>query len=269
MNTRGMRRVIAAAGLAVAGIGLVACGNQTPAGGSPSTGVSTPAPSAPAPSSSKTSTAMPVKPSTNPPTATPTSGPTSGPSKPVQPPTTSPTKPPAVQRLANSMLLTGKEVAQADPKRGWIATSAAGRSICGKTATQGNGVQGRLTRSFTTELDASGGQWLTRYQSPAAAKAAYEQIVATMKSCKAFVPGETHARKLSENRTLAVGDATAILRWYDYPKPNDPGSEDGGFPYAVTRKGTVVSVLAFGEMGKGVAPAHWEALARAAATKLP
>ncbi|GAA1678706.1 hypothetical protein GCM10009745_22930 [Kribbella yunnanensis] len=264
MNTRGMRRVIAAAGLAVAGVGLVACGNQTPTGGTPSTGVSTPAPSTP--TAPETSTATPSNPPTSAPTTEPTKAPTTVPTKTVQP---TPTKPPGVQRLANSMLLTGKEVAKADPKRGWIATSAASRSICGKAATQGNGVQGRLTRSFTTELDASGGQWLTRYQSPAAAKAAYEQIVATIKSCKAFVPGETHARKLTENRTLAVGDATAILRWYDYPKPNDPGSEDGGFPYAVTRKGTVVSVLAFGEMGKGVAPAHWEALARAAASKLP
>ncbi|WP_344149311.1 hypothetical protein [Kribbella yunnanensis] len=259
-----MRRVIAAAGLAVAGVGLVACGNQTPTGGTPSTGVSTPAPSTP--TAPETSTATPSNPPTSAPTTEPTKAPTTVPTKTVQP---TPTKPPGVQRLANSMLLTGKEVAKADPKRGWIATSAASRSICGKAATQGNGVQGRLTRSFTTELDASGGQWLTRYQSPAAAKAAYEQIVATIKSCKAFVPGETHARKLTENRTLAVGDATAILRWYDYPKPNDPGSEDGGFPYAVTRKGTVVSVLAFGEMGKGVAPAHWEALARAAASKLP
>ncbi|MFB6725409.1 hypothetical protein ACFCV3_34840 [Kribbella sp. NPDC056345] len=265
MNTRGMRRVIAAAGLAVAGVGLVACGNQTPGGGTPSNGVSTPAPSTPAPSAPDTSTATPSKP-TSAPTTAPTSVPTTKPTPTVRP---TPTKLPGVIRLTNSMLLTGKEVAKADPKRGWIATSATSRSICGKAATQGNGVQGRLTRSFTTELDASGGQWLTRYQSPAAAKAAYEQIVATIKSCKAFVPSETHARKLTENRTLAVGDATAILRWYDYPKPNDPGSEDGGFPYAVTRKGTVVSVLAFGEMGKGVAPAHWEALTRAAAKKLP
>ncbi len=167
------------------------------------------------------------------------------------------------------MLLTGKEVAKADPKRGWTTTTWTARSICGKSATQGNAVQGRLTRSFTTDLDAWGGQWLTRYQSPAAAKAAYEQIVATLKSCKAFVPADTHARQRTEDRRLAVGVATAIVRWYDYPKPNDPGSESGGFPYAVTRKGTVVSVLAFGEMGKGVAPAHWEALARAAAAKLP
>ena len=79
------------------------------------------------------------------------------------------------------------------------------------------------------------------------------------------MPAPTHARKLTENRTLALGDATTILRWYDYPLPNDPGSEDGGFPYAVTRKGSVVSVLAFREMGKGVAPAHFEALARTAA----
>ncbi|WP_405062770.1 hypothetical protein OG474_14350 [Kribbella sp. NBC_01505] len=268
MNTRGMRRVVAAAGLAVASLGLVACGNQTPAGGAPSQGVSTPAPST-APTKPQPSTSMPIKPSTQPPTVTPSTGPTASPTKTVQPPTVSPTRPPTVTRLANAMLLTGKEVAASDPKRGWTTTSAASRSICGKSATQGNGVQGRLTRSFTNELDASGGQWLTRYQTPAAAKTAYEQIVATIKSCKAFVPGETHARKLTENRTLAVGDATAILRWYDYPKPNDPGSEDGGFPYAVTRKGTVVSVIAFGEMGKGIAPAHWEALAQTAAAKLP
>ncbi|GAA0577641.1 hypothetical protein GCM10009534_09640 [Kribbella sandramycini] len=167
------------------------------------------------------------------------------------------------------MLLTGKEVAKADPKRGWIAASNGNRAICGTMSTRGNGVQGNLTRYYTTELDASGGQWLTRYQSPAAAKAAYESIIATIKSCKALKPGPTHARKLTENRTLAVGDATAILRWYTYPLPNDPGSEDGGFPYAVTRKGTIVSVLAFGEMGKGIAPAHWEALTRTAAAKLP
>ncbi|TDD62564.1 hypothetical protein E1263_03765 [Kribbella antibiotica] len=268
MNTRGMRRVIAAAALVVTSAGLVACGNQAPAGGgAPSTGVSTPAPSTTPPPSA------PIKPSTNAPTATPsatpTGGPTATPSKPVPTPSTSPTKPPAVQRLANAMLLTGKEVASADPKRGWAATSAPSRSICGKAATQGNGVQGRLTRSYANGMDASGGQWLTRYQSPAAAKAAYEQIVATIKSCKAGAPGKTHARKLTENRTLAVGDATAILRWYDYPLPSDQGSEDGGFPYAVTRKGTVVSVIAFGEMGKGIAPAHWEALTQTAAAKLP
>jgi hypothetical protein len=257
-----MRRVIAAAGLAVTGVALVACGNQTAAGGAPS---STPTPSASAPST----TVLPPKPSTQPPTQTPTATPTSGPtSKPVPTPSSSPSKP-VVQRLANAMLLTGKEVAAADPKRGWNARPGTDDPICGKGATQGNGVQGRLVRAFTNDLDATGAQFLTRYQSPAAAKAAYEQIVATIKSCKATAPDKNRARKLTENRTLALGDATAIMRWYDYPLKSDQGSEDSGFPYAVTRKGTVVSVVAFGEMGKGIAPAHCEALARKAAAKLP
>ncbi|WP_157979889.1 hypothetical protein [Kribbella monticola] len=110
---------------------------------------------------------------------------------------------------------------------------------------------------------------MSRYKTPGAAKAAYGSIVKTIKSCKAARPAPTHARKLTENRTLAVGDATSILRWYDYPLPSDPGSEDGGFPYAVTLKGSVVSVIAFREMGKGVKPANFEKFARLAAAHLP
>jgi hypothetical protein len=175
---------------------------------------------------------------------------------------------PAAARLRTSMLLTGADVATADPKRGWIMTTASTDPICGPSSTRGDGVRGSLSRNFTTELDASGGQWLTRYGDVSAAKAAYAKIVATIKSCKALDPAPTHARKLTENRTLPLGDATTILRWYDYPLPSDPGSEPGGFPYAVTRKGDVVSVLAFREMGTGVAPANFEALTRTAAKRL-
>jgi hypothetical protein len=167
------------------------------------------------------------------------------------------------------MLLTGDEVAKADPKRHWAATSgSANTPICGRASTKGDAVAGTLDRNFANGLDASGGQWLTRYKTPVAAKAAYESIVKTIRSCKAARPAPTHARKLAENRTIKLGDATSILRWYDYPLPSDPGSEDGGFPYAVTLKGTVVSVVAFREMGKGVAPANFEKFARAAAAHL-
>jgi hypothetical protein len=179
-----------------------------------------------------------------------------------------PTTKPAAVRLRTSMLLTGPEVAKADPNRGWIVTKGSADPICGPSSTSGNGVRGSLNRNFTTELDASGGQWLTRYDDARAAKAAYDKIVATITSCKALDPAPTHARKLTENRTLPLGDATAIVRWYDYPLPSDPGSEPGGFPYAVTRKGNVVSVLAFREMGDGVKPANFEKLTRAAAARL-
>jgi hypothetical protein len=168
------------------------------------------------------------------------------------------------------MLLTGVEVAKGDPGRHWAETSgSASTPICGRASTRGDGVAGSLNRNFANGLDASGGQWLTRYKSPAAAKAAYESIVKTIKSCRAARPAPTHARKLTEDRKLAVGEATVILRWYDYPLPSDPGSEDGGFPYAVTLKGSVVSVVAFREMGKGVKPANFEKFARAAAARLP
>jgi hypothetical protein len=167
------------------------------------------------------------------------------------------------------MLLTGTEVAKADPNRHWVATSgSASTPICGRTSTRGDNVAGSLSRNFSNGLDASGGQWLTRYKDPAAAETAYGSIVKTIKSCKAARPAPTHARKLTENRTVALGDATAILRWYDYPLPSDPGSEDGGFPYAVTLKGTVVSVIAFRESGKGVTPTSFERITRSAAAHL-
>jgi hypothetical protein len=167
------------------------------------------------------------------------------------------------------MLLTGTEVAKDDPGRRWVATSgSASTPICGHSSTRGDSVAGSLSRNFSNGLDASGGQWLTRYKDPAAAKAAYESIVTTIKSCKAARPAPTHARRLTESRAIALGDATSILRWYDYPLPSDPGSEDGGFPYAVTLDGTVVSVIAFREMGKGVKPANFERIARSAAAHL-
>ncbi|MDX6261695.1 MAG: hypothetical protein QOH84_3383 [Kribbellaceae bacterium] len=40
---------------------------------------------------------------------------------------------------------------------------------------------------------------------------------------------------MTENRALKLGDETQIIRWYDYPLPSDPGTEDGGFPYAAKR----------------------------------
>jgi hypothetical protein len=107
-----------------------------------------------------------------------------------------------------------------------------------------------------------------RYDDARAAKAAYEQIVRVVTTCKALKPVSTHARKLTENRKLELGDETTMLRWYDYPLPNDFGSEDGGFPYGVTRKGNVISVLAFREIGKGMAVTHFESLTRTAAARL-
>jgi hypothetical protein len=167
------------------------------------------------------------------------------------------------------MLLTGSEVAKADPTGDWHATpNAPTAPICGIASTRGAGVQGTLRRQFTDDMDAVGGQWLTRYADAKAARAAYGQIVATIKSCKAFQPSETHARKMTENRTLPLGDGTRIIRWYDYPLPSDPGSEDGGFPYAVTLKGKVVSVIEFSEMGPGIKPVNFERIARYAAARL-
>jgi hypothetical protein len=251
-----MSRLAGAAGLVVAGLLLVACGNETD-GGTPSANAST----AGSPSATPSLTPSP--------TAGGSPSPTPERSIPAPPKTPSVVPTPAPTRLRTSMLLTGADVAKADPKRGWVATTAAADPICGLSSTRGNAVRGSLNRNFTTELDASGGQWLTRYDDPRAAKAAYDKIVPTIKVCKALDPSPTHARKLTENRTLPLGDATVILRWYDYPLPSDPGSEPGGFPYAVTRKGNLVSVLAFREMGTGVAPAHFEALTRTAAARLP
>jgi hypothetical protein len=244
MYGRGVLRVAGAVGVAALALGLVACGNETD-GGTPSGNAGT------------VSTT---------PSATPERSIPKPPKTPAPVPAMTPQ--PAAAQLRTSMLLTGPDVAKADPNRGWIVTTGSADPICGPSSTRGDGVRGSLNRNFTTELDASGGQWLTRYDDARTAKAAYDKIVATIKSCKALDPAPTHARKLTENRTLPLGDATVILRWYDYPLPSDPGSEPGGFPYAVTRKGNVVSVLAFREMGDGVKPANFEKLTRTAAARL-
>jgi len=248
------------------GLLLVACGNGTEPAADKTTS-STPPPSTPTTTPSATTTLGTPSPTptgtlVKPPTPTP--GQTTRPVRPVETPT--PVKP---VRLTTSMLMTGSEVAKGDPKRGWAATEgSASTPICGRSSTRGEDVLGSLSRNFSNGLDASGGQWLTRYKDAGTATAAYERILKTIESCKSARPAPTHARKVTENRPIAAGDATTILRWYDYPLPSDPGSEDGGFPYAVTRKGTVVSVIAFREMGKGVKPANFEKLARSAAAHL-
>ncbi|MEV6284194.1 hypothetical protein [Kribbella sp. NPDC051770] len=264
MSVRGWK---IAATMAVLPLALAACGNDKPGTGSPaplSTAPTGPA-STPTPTGTPTEGTPTATPSATPsgtPTGVPT--PTKTPGKPVETPT--PLKP---VRLTNSMLLTGGEVAKGDPKRGWAATAgSASTPICGRGSTRGDGVLGALSRNFTNGLDADGGQWLTRYADAKAATAAYDSILKTIASCKAARPAPTHARKVTENRAIAVGDATRIVRWYDYPLPSDPGSEDGGFPYAVTRKGAIVSVVAFREMGKGIKPANFEAVARSAAAHL-
>ncbi|QNE19551.1 hypothetical protein F1D05_18540 [Kribbella qitaiheensis] len=263
MGVRGSKRVAVVATAAAVGFLVVACGNdQKPTAGSGTpTGAPTSMPTETVGTPTVTPSRLPPKPGT----ATPGDGPSQTPGGPT--PTSSPSAP---VRVVASMLLTGVEVAKADPNRRWAETTgSASTPICGRASTRGDGVAGSLSRNYANGLDASGGQWLTRYKTPAAAKAAYESIVKTIKSCKAARPAPTHARKLTENRTLAAGDATSILRWYDYPLPSDPGSEDGGFPYAVTLKGSVVSVVAFREMGKGVKPANFEKFARLAAAHLP
>ncbi|WP_165949362.1 hypothetical protein [Kribbella turkmenica] len=97
----------------------------------------------------------------------------------MQTPTVAPTmapaptaKPVVTARLRTSMLLTGPEVATADPGRGWVVTKASADPICGPSSTRGTGVRGSLNRNFTTGLDASGGQWLTRYDDARAAATA-------------------------------------------------------------------------------------------------
>ncbi|GAA1554060.1 hypothetical protein GCM10009789_04380 [Kribbella sancticallisti] len=246
--------------MATMGLVLVACGNDARAGGGSggggtagSTPTATPTVT-PSPIATPTAPDTPTEPSTTP-TAQPTQTPEPTPQKPF--------------RITPAMLLTGSEMAKGDPSRKWRATSQTpGTPICGPSSTRGAGVQGTLRRHFTDELDASGGQWLTRYADARAARAAYGQIVATIKSCKALRPAPTHARKMTENRTLALGDGTRIIRWFDYPLPSDPGSEAGGFPYAVTLEGSVVSVLSFGEMGQGIKPTHFERIAGSAAARL-
>lgn len=251
-------RLAVVAGVATMGLLLVACGNDTkPSGNGAPAGTpkastvvepsTIPSPKPPMPSLNPTASATPGAPTTSP----------GGPGK-------SATPPPRPVKLTSTMLLTGAELAKADPKRGWTATTgSASTPICGRGSTRGDSPLGSLSRNFSTDLDASGGQWLTRYSDAKAARSAYDKILKTIKSCKAAVPASTHARKLTENRTLPLGDATQLLRWYDYPLPSDQGSEDGGFPYAVTLKDTVVNVLAFREMGKGIKPANFERITRA------
>jgi hypothetical protein len=256
------------------GLLLVACGNNDPnpgAGGAPPAVKTTGTPTATPTTGETPGETSPTETPSAEPTTTPTDDPTTTPTtSPSAKPTTTPTPTVKPFLIYPSMLLTGKEMAKGDPGRKWAATSQTPAApVCGISSTRGSGVQGTLRKHFSNDLDASGGQWLTRYSDEKAAKAAYEDIIATIKSCKALKPGKTHARKLTENRPLAVGDATRIIRWYDYALPSDPGSENGGFPYAVTLKGKVVSVLAFGEMGPGIKSPSMDRLAKSAAAHLP
>jgi len=266
MSVRGWKlRVAVATGVATAGLLLVACGNIEPTAGG---GGAVPIGGGPTATPSASQTAGPVtEPAGNPSQPSATVKQTKQPSgRPTGAPKPTPHQP---FRLTNSMLITGNDLARADSPRPWRATPQAPHApICGLASVRGDNVQGSLSRHFTDELAADGGHWITRYRHERAARAAYDQIVATIRSCKALTPAETHARKLTENRTLSLGDQTRILRWYDYPLPSDPGSEDGGFPYAVTLKGKVVSVLAFREMGPGMKPATFERVARSAAGRL-
>ncbi|MFF0265277.1 hypothetical protein [Kribbella sp. NPDC004536] len=175
--------------------------------------------------------------------------------------------------LSRSQLLTVSQVKTADARRNWFRQVDRGilpRTYCGPASTEGKHVSARMARGFTDELDAYGAQYVSQYANAAAARAAYNSVIATLRSCTYSKPAPTHARKITENRVVkgASGDLTQVIRWYDYPKPNDPGSEAGGFPYAVTLKGRNVSVLAFSEMGPGVPAPNFDKLARAAAAKL-
>ncbi len=188
MGVRGWQRVVVGA----AGLVLVvgACGNDVKPTAKDG-GASTPPPTVSTPSAGPSTPggSLPPKPGT----VTPSGGPSQTPGGP-KPPTTSPSRP---VRLVTGMLLTGSEVAKGDPNRHWAETSgSASTPICGRGSTRGDGVAGTLNRNFTNGLDASGGQWLTRYKTPAAAKAAYDSIVKTIKSCKAARPAATHARKI-------------------------------------------------------------------------
>ncbi|ADB35738.1 hypothetical protein Kfla_6746 [Kribbella flavida DSM 17836] len=256
-------RLAGAAGIATLALVLGACGNEQPGAGASTTPSGTPS-SAPSETPSSTPVETPAPTPSVSDSASPSATPTKSPGRPVETPT--PVKP---ARLTPAMLLPGAELAEADPKRNWAATNgSASTPICGRASTRGQGVLGSLNRNYANDLDASGGQWLTRYQDAQAATAAYDRIVKTIRSCTAARPAPTHAHKITEDRTLALGDATRIVRWYDYPLPSDPGSEAGGFPYAVTRRGAVVSVLAFREMGPGIKPANFERIARSAAAHL-
>jgi hypothetical protein len=275
MFTRGWKNATLAGTAGVATIGLlVACGNdlRPAADNTPTT----------TPTTTPTSTpTVPMTPSTPTPTpgeATPTTKPsntvtptaTPKPSNTVTPTATpKPSLPPKQVRLTPSMLLTGSELSKSDPNRGWIARSGTpGTPKCGNSSTRGKNVRGSLNRDFYDGLAGTGGQWLTRYKDNRAAIAAYERITATIESCTALRSAPTHARKLTENRSVKVGDATRILRWYDYPLPSDPGSEDGSFTHAVTVEGSVVSVLAFWQYGKGIKPANFERVAVSAGKRL-
>jgi hypothetical protein len=141
---------------------------------------------------------------------------------------------------------------------------------CGVASTEGKNVKQRLARAYSDDMANYGRQHVTSYPTKAAARAAYKSIVRTVLTCKAGKPSPTHARKITENRVVkGAAGATRVIRWYDYPKPNDPGSEAGGFPYAITLKGNVVSVLAFHSYGPGMAAPNFDKLARTAAAKLP
>ncbi|WP_433017364.1 hypothetical protein [Kribbella sp. CA-294648] len=174
--------------------------------------------------------------------------------------------------MSRSMMLTVGQVAKADPRQGWSVQRDRGilpRTWCGPASQEGKRVAQRLARGYTDDMSKYGAQYLTRYNTKADARKAYASIVAVVRTCKAAKPkSPTHGRKLTVSK-VKVGDATTILRWYDYPLPNDPGSEAGTFPYAVTLKGTTVSVLAFWGYGHGVKPANFQKMAVAAGAKLP
>jgi hypothetical protein len=171
-------------------------------------------------------------------------------------------------------MVTVAEVRKADPKRPWSVQIDRGllqRTYCGVYSTEGKNVASRLARAYTGDNIASyGRQHVTAYRTPAAAKAAYYSIVKTVLSCTASKPAPTHARKITENRVVkGAAGPTRVIRWYDYPLPSDPGSEAGGFPYAITLRGTTVSVLAFSGYGPGMSAPSFDRLARTAAAKLP
>ena len=261
MSVRGWKY---AAGLAVLPLALVACGNDKPGtggSGGPAASVSTPAPQRDAVCDTFRGT---ITDAVHDPVgdahrdthrrthADQDSGETSGDTDARQ------ADPPD-----QHMLLTGGEVAKGDPKRGWAATGGTcqyadlrprvdpRRRSARRTQPQLHQRSRRVGRSVADPVRRGDGR-----------AAAYDSILKTIASCKAAGPAPTHARKITEDRAVAVGDATRIVRWYDYPLPSDQGSEDGGFPYAVTRKGAIVSVVAFREMGKGIKPANFEAIAR-------
>lgn len=170
-------------------------------------------------------------------------------------------------------LVTVAEVKQADPKTPWSVQIDKGLlqpTYCGVYSTEGKYVAARLARAYTDDLASYGRQHVTSYRTQAAAKAAYYSIVRNVLSCTASKPAPTHARKITENRVVkGAAGPTRVIRWYDYPLPNDPGSEAGGFPYAITLRGTTVSVLAFSGYGPGMPAPSFDRLARTAAAKLP